>query len=160
LEDQIPFNAELRDEMAIDTYVENSGAILKALAASTPKCRPRDDTRPPIPAGIQDEIRLKNRLRRWWQVTRDPALRTGVNRLQWSVTRLLNKWRNDQWSATLESLDPQDQSLWGMTKRLMRVPTPPPGHSGGIDLSDSEKAEVLADSLESQFQPVTGPSSY
>jgi hypothetical protein len=37
LEDQIPFDPELHNGMAIDTCVENfSGAILKALAASTP----------------------------------------------------------------------------------------------------------------------------
>jgi hypothetical protein len=65
LEDQIPFDPELQDGMANDTCVENfSGAVLKALAASTPKRRPRADTRPPIPGGIQDEIRQKNRLRR------------------------------------------------------------------------------------------------
>ena len=29
---------------------------------------------------------------------------------------------------------------------------------GGIALSDSEKAEALADNLEAQFQPVTNPS--
>ena len=29
---------------------------------------------------------------------------------------------------------------------------------GGIALSDSEKAEALADNLETQFQPVTDPS--
>jgi len=29
---------------------------------------------------------------------------------------------------------------------------------GGIALSDSEKAETLADNLEAQFQPVTDPS--
>jgi len=122
-----------------------------ALAASTPKRRPRADPRPPIPAGIQDEILLKNRLQR--QITRDPALRAEVNRLQMSVTRQLNEWRNDQWSATLESLDPEHQSLWRMTKRVMRVPTPsfPPGHPGGIALSDSEKAEALTDTLETRF---------
>ena len=38
LEDQIPFGSELH-EMAIDACVENfSGAVLKALTASTPKC--------------------------------------------------------------------------------------------------------------------------
>ena len=126
LEDQIPFDPEL-NAMAIDSCVEKfSGAILNALEASTPKRRPRVDPRPPIPAGIRDEIRLKNRLRRRWQVTRDPALRAEVNRLQRSVTRRLNEWRNDQWSTTLESLDPEDQSLWRMTKRVMRVPTPSP----------------------------------
>jgi hypothetical protein len=53
---------EFHNEMAIDACVENSGAILKALAASTAKRRPRDDSRPKIPPGIQDAIRLKNRL--------------------------------------------------------------------------------------------------
>jgi hypothetical protein len=72
LEDQIPFNPELYNAMAIDTGVENfSGAVLLALWPSTPKCQPRDDPRPPIQAGIQDEIVLKYRLRRRWQVTRD-----------------------------------------------------------------------------------------
>jgi hypothetical protein len=98
--------------MTIDTCVENfSGAVLKALAASIPKFRPRDDPRLLIPTGIQDEIHLKKRLRRWWRVTRDPALKAEVNRLQMSVTRRLNECRNDQWCATLEFLDPEDQSL-------------------------------------------------
>jgi hypothetical protein len=30
--------------------------------------------------------------------------------------------------------------------------------SGGLALSDSEKAETLADSLEAQFQPMNDPS--
>jgi len=92
LEDLIPFDPELHNEMAIDKWVENfSGAVLKALAASTLKRRPRDNPRPPIPAGIQDEISLKNRLRRQWQITRDPALTAEVNRLQRSVTHRLKE---------------------------------------------------------------------
>jgi len=144
--------------MAIDTCVENfSGAVLQTLATSSPKCRPGDDPRPPIPARILDERRLKNRLRRRWQVTREPALKYEVNRLQRSVTRRLNEWRNDQWSATLGSLHPEDQSLWRMNKRVMRVPTPSPllVTPGRIALSNSETAEALADSLGTQFQPVT-----
>jgi hypothetical protein len=119
--------------MAIDTCDENfSGAVLKALAASTPKRRPRADPRPPIPAGIQDEIHLKTRLRRQWQVTRDPTLTAEVNRLQRSVTRQLKEWRNDQWSSTLESIDLEDQSLWRMAKWVMRVRTVSPQcHPGG-----------------------------
>ena len=83
LEELIPFDPELHNEMAIDTCVENSsGAVPKALAASTSKRRPRDDPRPSIPAGVQKEIRLKNRLRKQWQITRDPALKADVNSLQ------------------------------------------------------------------------------
>jgi hypothetical protein len=112
LEDQIPFDPELHNGIAIDTCVENfSGAVLKALAASTPTCRSRDDTRSSTPAGIQDEIRLKARLRRQWQITRFSFLKAEVNRLQRSVTRRLNEWSNDQWAATLEFLDLENQSL-------------------------------------------------
>ena len=76
--------------MAMDTCVEKfSGAVLKALAASTPKSRPSDDQRPLIRAAIQDEIHLQDRLLRQWQVTRDPVLKAEVNRLQRSGTRLL-----------------------------------------------------------------------
>jgi hypothetical protein len=99
-------------------------------------------------------------LRRQWKVTRDPALKAQVNRFQRSVTYRLNEWRNEQWSDTLESLDSEDQSLWKMTKRVMRVPTHSPllQVPEGLALSDSEKAEALAGSLEAQFQPVNDPS--
>jgi hypothetical protein len=59
------------------------------------------------------------------------------------MTTQLNEWRND----TLESLDLEDQSLWKMTRRVMRIPTPSPPMviTGGLALSDSEKAEALAE---------------
>jgi len=59
--------------------------------------------------------------------------------MQSSVTRRLNVWTEIKWSATLESLDPEDQSLWRMTKRVMRVPTTPSRlvTQGGIALSGS-----------------------
>lgn len=72
------------------------------------------------------------------------------------MTNWLNKWRNDQRNSTLESLDLGDQSLWKMTRRVMRIPTPSPPlfKPGVLTLSDSEKAEALADSLEAHFQSV------
>jgi len=102
---------------------------------------------------------LKNQPRGQWHVTSDSALKVEVDHLLRSVTRQLNEWRNDQRSATLESLDPEDQSLWKMTKRVMRFPTPSPPvvTPGNIALSDSEKAEALVDSLEAQIQPVNDP---
>jgi len=144
--------------MAVHTCVENySGAVLRALAASISKRRQRNDPRPVIPAAIQNEIRTKTRLQVQWQITRDRALKAEVNRLQRSVIRRLNEWRNDQWSTAIESFDPEDQSLWRMTRPVKRVPTPYPlpGHHRGFALSDSEKAEALADNLKAQFQLVT-----
>jgi hypothetical protein len=154
LENRFPGNPVVNDEEAIDKCVEELiSAIREATTASAPKRRPRADPRPHLPASIQDEMRQ-------WQVTSDPALKAQVNCPQRSVTYRLNEWKNKQWSDTLESLDSEDQSLWKMTKRVMRVPTPSPPLQvpGGPVLPDSENAEALADSLEAQFQPVNDPS--
>ena len=57
LEELSPFDSELHNEMAIDTCVENfSGAVLKALSASSRKRRPRDNPRPLGTDCIQNEI--------------------------------------------------------------------------------------------------------
>ena len=127
LEEKLPSNPELRDKEAVDAFVrELTSANLGATEVATPKSRPRSDPRPPLPASIQDEIRMKNRLRRQWQETRDPALKAEVSRLKRSVIHRLHEWRNDEWSSTLENLDPENLSLWRMTKRVMRIPTPSP----------------------------------
>jgi hypothetical protein len=71
------------------------------------------------------------------QNTRNLVPRTMVNRLQRSVTRLLNDWRNDNRSSTVKSLDPKDHS------------------PGGKAHSDSEKAEIRNHNVDTQFQLVT-----
>jgi hypothetical protein len=135
-----------------------SSDISKALTESASSAA-HDDPRPPITARIQGEKRLKNRLRRQWKISRDPTLNAEANRLRKSVTYQLNEWMNGQQSSTLESLDPEDQLPWKMTRRAMKNPTPPPPlvTPGGLALSDSEKAEALADSPEAQFHPVNDP---
>jgi len=74
------------------------------------------------------------------------------------VTHRLNGWRNDQWSAKLESRRPiavEDEQTGDESPYSISSPLVTPG---GIVLSDSEKAAALADSLETQFQPVIDPS--
>jgi hypothetical protein len=96
LEDEIPFNPELADEATIDTFFKDlSCSIRRALEVSALKSRPRVDPRPPIPARIQAEIRLKMPLRRQWQIARDYILKAEVNRLLWLATHQLQEWGND-----------------------------------------------------------------
>jgi hypothetical protein len=50
--------------------------------------------------------------------------------------------------------------MWKMTRCVMRIPIPSPPlvTPGDVAVSDSEKAEALAGSLDAQFQPVNDPS--
>jgi hypothetical protein len=87
----------VNDEVAIDKCVEElTSAIQEATAASAPKRRPGADPRPPLHDSIQDEIRLRDWLRRQLQVTRAPALKAQVNQIQMTVTYQLNEWSNEQ----------------------------------------------------------------
>jgi hypothetical protein len=53
LEAGLPPNPDLPNEGVIEACVkELTSAILKALADSTPKCRPRADPRPPLPVHV------------------------------------------------------------------------------------------------------------
>ena len=59
----IPFNMGISNEAGIVTFVGNLiRAIFSAFEVFTPKSRPRADLLFPIPAPIQNEIRLKNSL--------------------------------------------------------------------------------------------------
>jgi hypothetical protein len=59
--------------------------------------------------------------------------------------------------STLESLSPEDQSLWRISKQVMTVHSPflHLVSTVAIALSNFEKAKTLADILETQFQAVS-----
>ena len=122
-----------------------------SISATGPKSQPAKQPLVSIPPTILANIREKNRLRRQWQIVRYPATKNRVNLLQRWIVIELKEWRNVQWADTIESLNPEDQSLWKMTKRVMRIPDPDPSLQvpNGLAYLDSEKAEALADNLES-----------
>jgi hypothetical protein len=154
VEHTLPGNPVVFDEEAIDKCLEElTSAIHEATAASAPRRQPPADPRSPLPASIDNEICLKNRLRTQWQITRDPPLKAQINRLQRSITWQLNEWRNGQWSDALESLCSQDQSLWKMTKRVMRVPTPSPPLQGpgGVALKTLRRRKPWPTALKLSF---------
>jgi hypothetical protein len=97
LEHRLPGNPVVVDEEAIDKCLEElTSAIHEDTAAPAPRRRTPTDPRPPLPASIQDEVRLKNWLRRQWPITRHPTMKVQMNRLQRLVTWQLNEWRNGQ----------------------------------------------------------------
>ncbi|GFW02620.1 probable RNA-directed DNA polymerase from transposon X-element [Trichonephila clavipes] len=96
----------------------------------------------------------RNRARKVWQFTCSPRDKRLLNNLQNKIHRKVRSFTNKNWENTLNSLDTEDGSLWGMSKVLRKKRTPVSALKGptGIALSDSDKAETLACSLESQFQ--------
>ncbi|GFY21931.1 uncharacterized protein TNCV_3295751 [Trichonephila clavipes] len=89
-----------------------------------------------------------------WQQTRHPQYKSELNRLQNIIKRKIYHYRQQAWDDTLSTLNAKYNSLWGNAKAFRKKSAPISTLNGstGIALSNTNKTEVIAHSLESQFQ--------
>ncbi|GFV58140.1 probable RNA-directed DNA polymerase from transposon X-element [Trichonephila clavipes] len=131
---------------------ELSSEILNAQVKAS---RPMTHSEPPYVQGeLKHLFRERNKARKLWQFTRFPQHKTELNRLQNKIKRLAGKYRQQVWEDHLTSLDAEDGSLWGTARAFRKKASPISALNGpnGIALSDSNKTDLIAQSLESQFQ--------
>ncbi|GFW16687.1 probable RNA-directed DNA polymerase from transposon X-element [Trichonephila clavipes] len=109
---------------------------------------------PFVQGELKHLFKERNRARKIWQFTRHPQDKTTLNRLQNAIKRKVNLYRQQVWEEHLTSLDTEDGSLWGTAKAFRRKAAPISALNGptGTALSDTHKTELIAQSLESQFQ--------
>ncbi|GFW82612.1 uncharacterized protein TNCV_3491841 [Trichonephila clavipes] len=131
---------------------ELSSEILDAHVKAS---RPMTHSEPPFVQGeLKHFFRERNKARKLWQFTRFPQHKTDLNRLQNKIKRLVGNYRQQVWEDHLTSLDAEDGSLWGTARAFRKKASPISALNGpnGIALSDSNKTDLIAQSLESQFQ--------
>ncbi|GFW27253.1 probable RNA-directed DNA polymerase from transposon X-element [Trichonephila clavipes] len=109
---------------------------------------------PFVQGELKHLFKERNRARKIWQFTRHPQDKTNLNRLQNTIKRKVNLYRQQVWEEHLTSLDTEDGSLWGTAKAFRRKAAPISALNGptGTALSDTHKTELIAQSLESQFK--------
>ncbi|GFY22540.1 probable RNA-directed DNA polymerase from transposon X-element [Trichonephila clavipes] len=123
----------------------------------------------PIPASTSNElldvaidthskIRNRNRVQRFWQRSRDPALKNELRTISNDIASDIRHLSRARWEKTIEELSPETGTLWKRTSFLKKpfhhIP-PLKGVLGSIAVAPIEKAEVIADSLQKQFKPNT-----
>ncbi|PNF41415.1 hypothetical protein B7P43_G14387 [Cryptotermes secundus] len=107
--------------------------------------------------GLDRLIKYKQRLRKLWQETRDPACKTAVNWVTKSIRRMTRKKALERWETKISNAEVTPQCIWPIAKSLLkrdgpRAPTAIHG-SSGLKFHPSEKANEIADCLETQFTP-------
>ncbi|GFQ98739.1 uncharacterized protein TNCT_335661 [Trichonephila clavata] len=91
------------------------------------------------------KIRGKNRLRRLWQQTRYPPLRTELNRLQRDIKRDLLNIKRREWDDALVECKNSDNSLHKLIARAKKKPiTYPPTWFSRPDLRDEGKSQPFS----------------
>ncbi|GJQ85884.1 hypothetical protein Trydic_g15340 [Trypoxylus dichotomus] len=105
------------------------------------------DDRAFIPREVRNLIREKNRLRRQWQRTLNPARQTKV---------ALDEFRNNRWGDFMERASESPSEFWRAVKALkgQRVPVPPIHGARGVAFTTEDKPEAFAETLERQCSPV------
>ncbi|GFV68726.1 hypothetical protein TNCV_1902421 [Trichonephila clavipes] len=83
------------------------------------------------------------------------------NKAQKNVKKELRKYSNENWTARLKALDTQDNSLWAVQKFLKnkRSDIPPLNCSSGTAVTDTQKANILAESILDNFTENTRPNN-
>jgi hypothetical protein len=107
--------------------------------------------------GLDRLLKHKQRLRKLWHETRDPACKTAVNWVVKTIRRITRKKALERWETRIANCEATPQALWPIVKsRLKRdgpkVPTAISG-SSGLKFHPLEKANAIADYLENLFTP-------
>ncbi|GFW22560.1 RNA-directed DNA polymerase from mobile element jockey [Trichonephila clavipes] len=139
--------------IAIGRLGENISEAL--VAASKPKFKIAFIKLPP---DIRSKIRHRNRIRRFWQRFRDPALKNELRTISNEIASDISHLSRARWEKTIEELSSETGTLWRRTSFLKKpfhhIPSLK-GALGSITVALIEKAEVIADSLQKQFEPNT-----
>ncbi|GIY90921.1 hypothetical protein CDAR_491281 [Caerostris darwini] len=94
-------------EQALDTF---TNTILNALDKSS---KPNfNHQRKRIPPDIKKLITNRNKIRRAWQISKDPALKTAKNKIHDIIKRKMKKLNDDNWSNITKDLSSNSNSLW------------------------------------------------
>ncbi|GFX08999.1 hypothetical protein TNCV_4165781 [Trichonephila clavipes] len=121
-----PSNEHL--DVVIGRLGENTSEAL--VAASKPKFKT-----PPIklPPDIRSKIRHRNRVRRFWQRSRDPALKNELHTISNEIASDIRHLFRARWKKTIQELSPETGTLWRRTSLLKKsfhlIPPSPQGHS-------------------------------
>ena len=131
---------------------------MKAVDTATPKVYSRNNSKSPVSQAILDLIKEKRRLRRLFNNTQDPNIKSTIIRLHKEIRTKINQESTISWekfcnSISLES-DPK-QSWRKITKVLKpqgprRYPMLKLGNKTAK--TNPEKAQLFAESVKSKFR--------
>lgn len=105
-----------------------------------------------FPPALQDLKYLKNRARKKWQKTRNPAYRQEMNTLSRELTKRAREWRAEVWEDRMEQIQLRSRDEWQLIRNV-RNPRPPKRAllmNNQLTFDALAKAELFANTYEEQ----------
>ena len=147
---------EITSEAEIEKSIKNlQEDLLYAYNQATEMKRTQSDYIK-LPFRIKEKIKLKNRVTKMWKRTLNPAYKIEINKLNREIKAEVTAIREENWAEKIISVSQDPKKLWQSVKNLKteKIPNKPiEREDGSLCYEVHEKAEAVADSLESQFRP-------
>lgn len=136
----------------LDNAVENLTTTFQETVTRNTTVIPANSSKG-LPRELQNSLKLKRRLRKLWQHTRDPDVKTMFNRQSKLVRDSLQTHSNSEWTNTLENLKPNDPKIFRINRSLINKKSAErPLHGpSGLSYDNEAKATIFASTLEDQF---------
>ena len=152
----IDTNITTKDELE-ELAVTLCDKLMKAVDTSTPEVYSRNDPKSPISQAILDLIKEKRRLRRLYNNTQDPNIKSTINKLQKEIRTKINQESTISWEKFCNSisLESDPKKSWRKItnflkpKGLRSYPTLKLGNKTAK--TNPEKAQLFAESVERNF---------
>ncbi|GFU13347.1 hypothetical protein TNCV_3843401 [Trichonephila clavipes] len=107
-----------------------------------------------ISRDLKQLFKDRNRARKTWHYTRSPADKNTLNKLQKQIKKIITKFEQKQWDESLACLDAEDGTLWNAARDFRKKAPQILALKGPAKItnSDTDKSEIIADSLQNQFK--------
>jgi hypothetical protein len=109
------------------------------------------------PSSLERLLKHKQRFRKLWQETRDPACKTALNWATKTLRRIAQKTALERWETKIQNCEVTPQAIWLIAKSLIKRggPKAPTSNHGPLCpvFYPKEKANVIANYLENLFMP-------
>ncbi|GFY40642.1 RNA-directed DNA polymerase from mobile element jockey [Trichonephila inaurata madagascariensis] len=161
LTNTLPGNPKISNPSDIENAIKNFNDCYNSALSHSSTFKSISKPLLSIPLFIRDKIKAKNRIRKAWQITKNPLLKTQLNQMQKAIKKDLNNHKNNIWNELLTEASPDDDSLFKLVKTIKKNKTfnvPPIIGPMGLLYSTEDKVDLFADSLESSFQVNPEPS--
>ncbi|OXU22233.1 hypothetical protein TSAR_016876 [Trichomalopsis sarcophagae] len=143
----------------LDNAVELLTLEINAATQQATITTPATQHKTKLPSELMYLITEKNKLRKLWQTTRNPKLKTELNAMTKELSALVSEHRNNEFNGFIAEAEKNPKKAWSVVKKLRnKRPSLPPLQQGKKSFSlDSDKAEIFATSLQHQCSPIPSP---
>ena len=158
LDDNIDLRVSLKTPEDLDDAVDSFTTLIQQAVwtASSPDRPKKHLSINPLPQDLLDLIHSKRCSRALWQRTRHPDDRKSYNYYSKQVKKKLDIFRTQSYNSYLSSLSSSDNSLWTVTKKILKfqsISHPLRRDDGSWASSDANRAEEFAKHLSYTFTP-------